>query len=238
MSDPTLSPWCEGTLPPVEFRERVAATVHQAVVDVTGTTGKGWCALYALAGTMVLNKLMPSLTYVYQAGSLFVQVTQDGQYIAFDAEQGGVPTLEYHAWITRLHQMGPSPRRRSSQPFQLLGTGERLEVIDFAARFYRQQAVENGHPWEMSEPPAYLWCWHDELNGKGVVLKPDTQATQQLLALTPGLAVGNFSLLCQQTARRAFDLYEGRAQSGSLSRQQRRALQRQRQPAGKRGGAL
>lgn len=215
-------PASEGTLPAVGLRERVADALHCAVGDVTGTDGMGLCALYALAGSLVLNLLQQRSVYFPQAGSLWIVATQDEQCAAFDAEEGGFTAGEYHAWIVRAHRIPgrPGPHRSVRTGTDPLRQASRFEVIDFTSRFYRAHCERNGLPWEQPDPPACLWCWHGELRDYGLTLKANARTLEQLLTAQREREAA------LEIAERALALAASGIQTDPLSRQQRRAQER------------
>jgi hypothetical protein len=209
-------------LPPVEFRDRVAAAVHQAVQEVTGTDGRGLCGLYATAGAATLNVLSDGLMWVWQAGSFRVQATREGDCLAWDAERGGVRAFEYHAWIIRVHQRAKCNLGGiAAGEAVCLGDGSGAEVVDLTSRFYREHAAGIGLTWDMPEPPPYIWGWQNELHKEHrVALKPDARAMTEMITLRS-------DALWESVATRSLALFRASAKSGPLTRQQRRAMDRQ-----------
>lgn len=140
-------------LPPSDLRSAVAEAIHNAVVSVSGTTGRRLCMLYAHTAAIVARCITPDPPpYVVVIGSLGVQAAPSGAWITHTRESG-----DFHAWVAALHP------------------NEQVELIDLTARHYRSAATELGATWKMAEPSPYIWCWASNLPNH-VRLDPDPTA--------------------------------------------------------------
>ena len=147
-------------------RDAIAHELHQAVLEVTGTDGTGWCLLYTAAGEQLLNHLSGDASYFGQVGSLMLRPPDAGSnagVFAMIVDHGGIDRHEFHAWIG--HQVtGRAPDRAVAVQVD----ADQLEVIDFSARHYptwwnllaERQA---DFPVWTGPTPAYIWCVRNRL---------------------------------------------------------------------------
>ncbi len=108
-------------------KERMAEAVHAAVCAVTGCSGLGRCAHYAVAGS-ILATVVTGKRYIPQAGSLYLSAdpADPTLYTGMVAEDG-IESDEFHCWC-----IGPVEEGRTSGPV----TPDQ-EFVDFSARHFK-----------------------------------------------------------------------------------------------------
>jgi len=149
-------------------KERMAEAVHAAVCAVTGGSGPGRCAHYAVAGA-VLATVVTGKQYIPQAGSLYLSAdpADPTLYTAMVAEDG-IESGEFHCWC-----VGPVEEGRKSGPV----TPDQ-EFVDFSARHFKalveklgvvedRQRLRGGGfltvfgpattRWRRPDPPKFIW---------------------------------------------------------------------------------
>jgi len=134
---------------PFERREAIADAIAGAVTTVVGVDAAPFaCALFTMAGVVLLREATGRDDFYPQAGSLFLQPdpADPGLWFSMDAEakDGGVPSGEMHAWLADA------------------ATGE---LIDLASRHYPALIVgtslvpgsdEVPRAWRRGRAPAFL----------------------------------------------------------------------------------
>ncbi|NUM56251.1 MAG: hypothetical protein HUU46_21640 [Candidatus Hydrogenedentes bacterium] len=94
--------------------------------------------------------------YEVVAGSLIVR--QGGNPIELRADVSKVEEDEYYLWIELRHADG------------------RVELVDFAAPYWKNWALENGAIW-LGPNPGVVWAFVDELDEHVARYTPDTEIT-------------------------------------------------------------
>jgi hypothetical protein len=139
-------------------RERLAAAVHSAVCDYSGSDGFGHRVLYAIAGWGILLGSGESQNCAPQSGALFLKPdpSDQGGWLSLDPDNG---PGELHAWIVRF-------KKPVSTGLQEIPPD--TEIIDFSARHYRdlvermpriknQEAESVRRAWLQAAPSSFLW---------------------------------------------------------------------------------
>ena len=144
----------------------MAEAVHQAVREVTGSDGFGYCPLYAWAGAVVASVVTGS-DYDLHAGAVTVwtgDVNADGElallvdpdgaefdHPALGTIRGGRANGELHAWF--------SPRPPAAVPGEVMEISRaELVIADLGMRHLRRHVTEAAMPWKRAPLPAYCWA--------------------------------------------------------------------------------
>lgn len=152
-------------------RQAVAEAVHAVLAERAALQVEGLCWYYAAVGCLVTNTLVGRPRYVLQAGSLWLQPTDPPaqRWVGMDARAGGLDRREFHAWFVAPSQPAVGGRAAIDPA--------RDEVVDLAARHYREWVLRFGRAWERPTP-LFLWCAPRELP-PWVRLAADAEATRQ-----------------------------------------------------------
>jgi hypothetical protein len=142
----------------VTQRNRIAQAVHNAVVRYTGGDGFQHCRLYAVTGWLLLSSLGCDRT-VLQAGRITLVPDPDSPD-GFEMDPSHGVLGEIHCWLA-LPDQTPPPGRHE--------VADNVQLIDFAARFYRRYCEDlpsvNGLSvqWTRPDPPLYIWGYRNQL---------------------------------------------------------------------------
>jgi hypothetical protein len=173
------------------LKDRIAEAVHAAVCEVTGGTGLGRCAHYAVAGS-ILATVVTGKRYIPQAGSLYLSHDPaDLTLCTAMVCEDGIKSNEFHCWC-----VGPVEEGLKSGPVT-----PDLGFVDFSARHFkalvenvgmvedRQRLPDGGvltvfgqatNRWLRPDPPKFIWS---NLAGlpEWVKYEADKAATETLL---------------------------------------------------------
>jgi hypothetical protein len=96
--------------------ERIAEAVHAAVCAVTGGSGLGRCAHYAVAGS-VLATVVTGRQYIPQAGSLYLaHDPADPTLCTAMVCEDGIESNEFHCWCVGPVEEGLQSGRIQPEP--------------------------------------------------------------------------------------------------------------------------
>jgi hypothetical protein len=163
-------------------RAAIADLTHEIVCAATHSDGFGHCAVYALAGSLLVT-FATSKIHIPQAGTL--RLLHDRPDLV-----GGGYLVASHFWI-----VGPLADPEREGPLDLAA----MDLIDFSARHYRRMVEEHllavarvltgvdklgcaPYEWNRPNPPPFLWvrgaCIPDWL-----VFQADSSATADLYGI-------------------------------------------------------
>jgi len=161
-----------GTTVAPRLRQALAEAVHSVLLEHASPCLEGLCWYYAVVGCTVANALVGRPRYFLQAGSLWLRPTDPPEHlwVGMDARDGGLARREFHAWFVAPWQPATADGRVTVDP-------ERDEVVDLAARYYRDWALRFGRAWQRPTRP-FLWCAPRDLP-EWLRLAADAEATRQ-----------------------------------------------------------
>jgi hypothetical protein len=135
-------------------RDRIAEAIHRAVCEESNSDGQGRCALYALAGRLVLTQLTAT-PYIFQAGGFAASISDTSpRVMIMDPQSDHYRCNEFHCWIARWPQ--------GAKPGDCHKVSPDDEFVDFSLRHipaYTKRVRPGTQPmeWERADWPLYFW---------------------------------------------------------------------------------
>lgn len=145
---------------------------HQIHLDISKL-----CFLYANLGADVCTHIYrqvsqkQDLYYSSVGGSLSLRISPDSsktdKAVNFGANNLSLETGNFHLWVVGLCKDG-----------QLLSNSD-FEFIDFTAKYYKKNALEQWDIWERDDISDYLWIDAQEMKKYGVSVAQNDSISQQ-----------------------------------------------------------
>ncbi|MDX9972112.1 MAG: hypothetical protein RBU21_03875 [FCB group bacterium] len=129
------------TFPEPSFRELIGDAVHYAASKLFEPSVIHAAPINTI-GCFLLQHLMQR-EFRPVAGS--IGVVAGGTPFGLEADLAKIEAHEYYVWIEARHEDG------------------RIEVVDFASRYWRAWAKGVGVLWIGASPPDVVWAWKDEV---------------------------------------------------------------------------
>jgi hypothetical protein len=172
------------------IKGRIAEAVHTAVCAVTGGSGLGRCAHYAVAGS-VLATVVTGKRYIPLAGSLYLwHDPADPTLCTAMVCEDGIESSEFHCWcvgpveegrkagtVTADHELVDLSARHFKELVETIGMVEgRVRLPDGG---FLTACTPSASRWQRPDPPKYIWSNQAGLP-EWVKYKADEAATETL----------------------------------------------------------